>query len=81
MFYEVCMDFYLDTRDKRWKERVSGVKKMIEVLEQLLSDAVFFRHGLIFIHLFYNSRKQAAKELFCNYWVSLQNIQNKDKLR
>lgn len=65
------IDSYLDTRDKRWKEIESGVKKMIKVLEQLLSNVVFLRHGLIFIHLFYNSRKQAAKELFCNYWVSL----------
>lgn len=64
-------NFYLDTGDERWKERDSGVKKIIEVLEQLLSNVVFFRHGLIFIHLFYNSRKQAAKELLCNYWVSL----------
>lgn len=47
----------LDTRDKRWKERDSGVKKTIEVLEQLLNNVVFFRHSLIFIHLFHNSRK------------------------
>lgn len=67
----MCVDFYLDTGDERWKERVRGGEKMIEVLEQLLSNVVFLRCGLVFIHFFYNRRKQAAKKLLCNYWVSL----------
>lgn len=67
----MCVDFYLDAGDERWEEGVSGGEKMIEVLEQLLSNVVFFRYGLVFIHLFNNCRKQTAKKLLCNYWVSL----------
>jgi hypothetical protein len=69
-FCMLATDF-LDTRDKWWEEKKSGIKKMIELLEQFLSDEVFFRLCLKFIRLFQNTRKQTAEKLFCNYWIFL----------
>lgn len=75
----MCAGLYLDARDKGWKEQESCIEEAVEVLKQILDDDVLFRCGPKFMHFFQNPRKQAAEELFCNYWVFLLRIKNTHK--
>lgn len=76
----ILLELRLDARDKGWKEQESCIEEAVEVLKQILDDDVLFRCCPKFMHFFQNSRKQAAEELFCNYWVFLgRSLQGGDQ--